>query len=851
MFHFRIIILVEMGLAIGLAVPGILAFARAHTNRNHRAFLFLSISLSLCFFFDALNRYLMAELIRLTDLYFRISDVFLLSGGLGFVYFATIFPRRGGAAVAQDNLPAGARRRRSTRLMLSLWATAFLLGALSFGPYHVLDRPFLSESGAFSARPGPAFIANRVFLLVCLLLAGYEQVRFLAANERDPRRLHSRYFIYTVAALWVGYVLLIIPLFLSSRHDATMVAQAILFLIAFIFMHGMLVHIGISYRVSLLRNGGLLLLYVIFLLPLLLILGQVPALADRYHPYLIAVGLAVLFVVFHFVSLQLTPLLDRLVFQRRARMEDTVADFNQSVLSLSSGSLGDVRRRLTEFIETHFGPRLLALYFGEEFDTEASSSDQPGLRRDPAQTRIADRDSVPPDVLPEVLVRFLSSTGPRARQPGGMLADLLARAEREGREDVSVVLMGLAALGVEILVPMFDLSRNEREIRPATVILMGLATGGRPMDETDANWLRVLSGPTMLALKNQTLFRSTSLLKEKLEEENRRMGRRLAQDLAEISSSGKAAAFVFQHGGVMSRLLAQVERFAAHEGPVLITGETGSGKGELARMIHGLSNKSGDFVTLNCSAIPADLIENELFGHEKGAYTGATEARRGHVERADRGTLFLDEIGDLPMAGQAKLLRLIQEGHYERVGSSDTRSTDARFIFATNRDLEADVEQGRFRQDLFFRITTFEVRVPPLRERREDMPLLIDHFLWMAGRSLGRAGIKMTPRARELMLRHSWPGNIRELENLIMRAVVLSDSDLIDVDNLPVMFRDSLDFNRKREQLDRLVGEQERLQRELVLEAMERARGNQREAARILNMSRGSLQYRLKQYGLV
>jgi len=305
--------------------------------------------------------------------------------------------------------------------------------------------------------------------------------------------------------------------------------------------------------------------------------------------------------------------------------------------------------------------------------------------------------------------------------------------------------------------------------------------------------------------------------------------------------------FVFEAGGSMAEILELGERFAEHDHPVLIEGETGTGKERVARIIHGLSSREGPIVALNCSAIPAELVENELFGHVQGAYTGADSDTEGYVQRASGGTLFLDEIGDLPLMQQVKLLRLVQEGEFEKVGSSDTVQADVRFIFATNRELAAEVDQGAFRSDLFYRIQTFSLRLPPLRERKADVPLLIQHYLWLATEQFNRPGLTFDGDAHKLLLEYSWPGNVRELENLVFRCALLSPSHIISVDQLPEQVR-SNDLEYRRQKVERLRADLQREERELLEAALHVSGGNQRQTARLLGMSRGSLQHQLKKY---
>ena len=232
----------------------------------------------------------------------------------------------------------------------------------------------------------------------------------------------------------------------------------------------------------------------------------------------------------------------------------------------------------------------------------------------------------------------------------------------------------------------------------------------------------------------------------------------------------------------LRRVLEQIETVAPTDSTVLIYGETGSGKELIARAVHNLSaRKSSAFVKLNCAAIPTGLLESELFGHERGAFTGAISQRVGRFELANRGTMFLDEIGEVPLELQPKLLRVLQEREFERLGSTRTQRTDARLIAATNRDLEALVAEQKFRSDLYYRLNVFPVRVPALRERPEDIPLLVRHFVQQFSRRLGKAIDAIPAEAMNALVRYPWPGNIRELQNVIERAVILTNGPVLVV----------------------------------------------------------------------
>ena len=304
----------------------------------------------------------------------------------------------------------------------------------------------------------------------------------------------------------------------------------------------------------------------------------------------------------------------------------------------------------------------------------------------------------------------------------------------------------------------------------------------------------------------------------------------------------------------------QIQKVAPTDATVLLLGESGTGKELFARAIHHLgARKDGPFVAVNCAAIPETLLENELFGHEKGAYTGATSARSGRVEMADRGTLFLDEIGELGPAVQAKLLRVLQEKTFERVGGNRTLSVNIRIVAATNRDLRAEVGRGRFREDLFFRLAVVSVTVPPLRDRAEDIPALAAHFLERFRREMGRERLTLSPDAVAALRAHPWPGNVRELANCVERAVILAESDVLEPEHLalrsaPAGDAELAEFERAvglsgglDDVSERARGLAERL---AIRRALERADGNKARAAEMLQVNYKRLLARIRELGL-
>jgi DNA-binding NtrC family response regulator len=302
----------------------------------------------------------------------------------------------------------------------------------------------------------------------------------------------------------------------------------------------------------------------------------------------------------------------------------------------------------------------------------------------------------------------------------------------------------------------------------------------------------------------------------------------------------------------MEAVKKMILKVARSSSPVLIRGESGTGKELIARAIHNQSPRVTEmFQAVNCAAINENLLESELFGHEKGSFTGAHAEKKGLFEVADRGTLFLDEIGELDIGMQAKLLRALQEREIRRVGGNRTIKVDVRVVAATNRDLRAMVADGRFRDDLYYRINVLSVDVPPLRERRDDIPVLIDYFLKKHTRNTSRLVRGLTPETRRLMLNYSWPGNVRQLESAIERAILLCESDLITVEDLPLEVRQ--ESRPQAEGAFKLPPEGiafEDVERSLIMQAMEQTDYNITKSAKLLGLTFRTLQYRLEKFGI-
>jgi len=300
----------------------------------------------------------------------------------------------------------------------------------------------------------------------------------------------------------------------------------------------------------------------------------------------------------------------------------------------------------------------------------------------------------------------------------------------------------------------------------------------------------------------------------------------------------------------MQEVLATVERVAPTNSTVLLGGESGVGKDLIARAIHEKSRRArGPFLKINSTAIPENLLESELFGYEKGAFTGAAASKPGKFELADKGTLFLDEIGDVPPITQVKLLRVLQEREFERLGGTRTIKVDVRLVAATNRDLRAALEQGTFREDLYYRLNVVPIDIAPLRERREDIPDLVNLFITRFAGDSGKGVEGITPEAMQILVNYHWPGNVRELQNIVERACALAKSTVLGVADVHLDTRPAKTANGASGFLpDGMTLEQ--WEDEMVQEALRRANGNKSQAARLLGLSRNALRYRLSKIGI-
>ncbi len=345
---------------------------------------------------------------------------------------------------------------------------------------------------------------------------------------------------------------------------------------------------------------------------------------------------------------------------------------------------------------------------------------------------------------------------------------------------------------------------------------------------------------------DEVIFRLRRALAHRLQSDKLR---RLEETLAgELDVGGMIA-----RSDEMHRVFRTVRKVADYKTTVLLTGESGTGKELVARALHFNSGRRArPFIPINCGAIPETLLESELFGHTRGAFTGADRARRGLFEEANGGTLFLDEIGELPLPLQVKMLRVLQEGEIRRVGESTSTAVDVRVVAATVRDLPAEVKAGRFREDLFYRLNVLPIHLPPLRARTGDVPFLVDHFVERFNERLGTAITGVDAEALKMLVRYTWPGNVRELENAIERAMVLADGQRLTVEDLPPRLRESTDRIRMTLASGELsIKKTTRvIEDELIRRALTQTGGNRTHAAELLEISHRALLYKIKEYGV-
>ena len=341
--------------------------------------------------------------------------------------------------------------------------------------------------------------------------------------------------------------------------------------------------------------------------------------------------------------------------------------------------------------------------------------------------------------------------------------------------------------------------------------------------------------------------------RQRLDEERERLRAENASLRGSLHVERKTPVGIIGKSPSLLAVLGTIRKIADYKSTVLLCGDSGTGKELIARALHDESiRKREPFVAINCGAIPETLLESELFGHVKGAFTDASRGKTGLIEEANNGTLFLDEIGELPLSLQVKLLRFLQEGEIRRVGDVKDLKVDVRVVAATARDLQEMVAAGTFREDLYYRLNVLQLRIPPLRERKEDIPLLVEHFIAKYGERLHRTSMSISRDALRVLLDYGWPGNIRELENVIERAMVLSDHEQIDSASLPEKLREDNERPAPSMLGDNLSIKKavRAIERELIRRSLEKTGGNRTRAAELLEISHRALLYKIKEYGL-
>jgi two-component system response regulator HydG len=390
--------------------------------------------------------------------------------------------------------------------------------------------------------------------------------------------------------------------------------------------------------------------------------------------------------------------------------------------------------------------------------------------------------------------------------------------------------------GIEALQKIKDISPGI-----PIIIMTAYASVNTAIDALKSGAYDYLTKP--LDIEELKILVAKALQFQKLEQENIYLKEQLNNRFDFSSIIGRSPA--------MKQLFETMALVAPSEAGVLIVGESGTGKELIANAIHQNSSRAQrPFIKVNCAALPETLLESELFGHEKGAFTGATARKQGRFQLAHNSSILLDEIGEMSPTTQAKILRVLQEREFEPIGSTQTIRVDTRVIAATNKNLEEEIKKGRFREDLYYRINVVTIAVPPLRERREDIPLLADFFLQRFAEKNRRVIKGFTPRAMDLLMRYDWSGNVRELENVVERAVIMARGEMITPMEFPENLKE-LDVELKEPRLDLSPGRSlKEVEKEMILRTLAETDGNRTHAANILGISRRTLQLKLKEYGI-
>jgi len=441
---------------------------------------------------------------------------------------------------------------------------------------------------------------------------------------------------------------------------------------------------------------------------------------------------------------------------------------------------------------------------------------------------IVDDEAIVRDFILEVLIRM--GYAPLAVESGEKALEYLRRSEF----DIVITDMKMPGItGIDILKQTLELWPDCRVIIITAFGTIEQAVGAMKMGAHDYITKPVSPDHIEMVISKALEYKTLKL-------ENRILRREISEKYSFENIIGKASA--------MKRVFDLIQRASPADSTILISGESGTGKELVAKAIHYNSARAGGpFIKMNCAALPEGLIESELFGHEKGAFTGAIRATRGRFELADSGTLLLDEISEIPPSLQAKLLRVLQEKEFERIGSGQTIKTNVRVIATSNRDLKEEVAKGSFRDDLFYRLNVIPIELPPLRQRQEDLPLLCEYFLNKYAQKLGIPAKSLTEKTIELLMAYKWPGNVRELENVIERATVISKNQELKPSDLPPEIAAGMpDIPRGGMEVGITIDNAEKM---LILKTLKAQGGNKTKAAEVLGISTRTLRNKLQEYG--
>jgi len=405
-------------------------------------------------------------------------------------------------------------------------------------------------------------------------------------------------------------------------------------------------------------------------------------------------------------------------------------------------------------------------------------------------------------------------------------------------ERFDCILLDVWLTGMDGMEVLNRIQERVEEDRPAVVMISGHGTIETALRATRMGAFDFIEKPL-------TIDKVLVVVKNAIEQ------RRMALELGRLGAGERSAYPIVGESVPMKALRQQLGLMAATNGRVLIYGESGTGKELVAHAIHAMSLRANEsFVEVNCAAIPDDLIESELFGHQKGAFPGAHEAKTGKLQKANGGTLFLDEVGDMSLKTQAKVLRALEEQRFEPLGASESSKVDVRVVAATNKNLEEEIERGNFREDLFYRLNVIPFHVPPLRDRREDIRLLAEHFMNEFTSAYGRKRKEFSPEAMKMLEDFSWPGNVRELRNMIERIVIMNPQIRIDARHIPINPSRRSVFDAEMPQFSSLQEVREAAEREYITKKLEEARGNISRAAELLGLERSHLYKKLRALGI-